>query len=99
MAPLLRRLFAPGAAAPPLAITVYSRAGCGCCVKAGEVLARAGERYDLRVEVVDVDADPALRERYGLEVPVVAVGGKVRFRGKVDPSLLDRLLRAEAPRR
>jgi hypothetical protein len=29
-------------------------------------------------------------------VPVVAVNGKVRFRGVVNPALLERLLRAES---
>ncbi len=52
-------------------------------------------RHDFVVEVVDVDSDPSLVEAYGTSVPVVAVGGKVRFRGQVKPELLERLLRAE----
>ena len=94
MTSLLGRLFAPkDDDATPLRITVYSRGGCGCCRKAKDVL--EGFRAKYRIEV---EADPALRDRYGMEVPVVAVAGKVRFRGKVDPVMLGRLLRAEAPR-
>jgi hypothetical protein len=39
-----------------------------------------------------------LVSRYGDWVPVVAVNGKERFRGRVAPSLLDRFLRGEADR-
>jgi glutaredoxin len=100
MTSILGRLFARrDDDSPPLPILVYSREGCGCCVKAKEILDGLGAKYRVDVQEVDVDADPALRDRYGLEVPVVAVAGKVRFRGKVDPRLLERLLRAEAPRR
>jgi len=42
---------------------------------------------------VDIDGDSALRESFDTCVPVVEIDGKVRFRGKVDPVLLKRLLR------
>jgi hypothetical protein len=45
---------------------------------------------------VDVDNDPELAERYGLEVPVVRVNGEVRFRGRVNAVLLRRILKAES---
>lgn len=41
---------------------------------------------------VDIDQDPRLRERFDQCVPVVEIDGKIRFRGKVNPVLLDRLL-------
>ena len=43
--------------------------------------------------LVDIDADPALREQFNECVPVVEIDGKIRFRGRVDPVLLRRLLR------
>ena len=36
---------------------------------------------------------------HGTSVPVVAIDGKVRFRGVVNPVLLERLLKAEAARK
>jgi hypothetical protein len=45
---------------------------------------------------VDIDTDPNLKSAYETEVPVVAVNGKVRFRGRVNPVLLNRLLEAES---
>jgi hypothetical protein len=54
--------------------------------------------YGFAMTVVDVDTDPQLAARYGNQVPVVTVNGKVRFRGGVNEVLLTRLLRAEADR-
>ena len=96
MASLLRRIFGKKPTAEHLTFTVYTRAQCGCCHKAMDVLEGFRTRYGFRIETVDVDGDPELVAKYGTEVPVVAVGGKVRFRGKVNPALLDRLLAAEA---
>jgi glutaredoxin len=96
MTSLLRRIFGRKPTAEHLTFTVYTRAECGCCHKAMDVLEEYRERYGFRIETVDVDGDPELAAKYGMEVPVVAVGGKVRFRGKVNPALLERLLVAEA---
>ncbi|MDX2037540.1 MAG: glutaredoxin family protein [Isosphaeraceae bacterium] len=79
-----------------LPVTVYTRQQCCCCHKAIDVLREASERYGFAIETVDVDGDPELVRRHGESVPVVEIGGKVRFRGVVNPALLDRLLHAEA---
>ena len=78
-----------------LAFTVYSRAGCGCCEKAMAVLKEAQRRFRFTIDEVDIDTDPELVALYNTEVPVVALNGKVRFRGVVNPALLERLLVAE----
>jgi predicted thioredoxin/glutaredoxin len=48
--------------------------------------------HGLQPKQVDIDAHPALREKFHTCVPVVEIDGKVRFRGQVDPILLRRLL-------
>jgi hypothetical protein len=58
-------------------------------------LQAARQRHRFQLEVVDIDSDAALVSAYGEQVPVVTVNGRVRFRGRVNPSLLERLLRAE----
>jgi glutaredoxin len=78
-----------------LRLTVYTRAQCCCCHKALDLLNDYQARYGFTIETVDIDADPALAERYNTEVPVVAVSGKVRFKGVVNPVLFERLLHAE----
>ncbi len=55
-------------------VVVYSRTGCGLCRRAEELVAR--EARDARVEVVDIDTDPVLRDRYTVRVPVVTVDGE-----------------------
>jgi hypothetical protein len=74
---------------------VYTRRGCHLCEVAWEELERARRRYGFALTAVDVDAEPGLVARYGSCVPVVAVNGRVRFRGVVNRVLLARLLRAE----
>jgi glutaredoxin len=67
---------------------LYTRQGCHLCHDAEQLL----RQYGLAPELVDIDADPALRQRYTDCVPVVVIDGKERFRGRVDPRLLRRLL-------
>jgi glutaredoxin len=82
-----------------LSVTVYTRAQCCCCHKALDLLREYQGRHGFAIEEVDVDSDPELVAKYGLSVPVVAFDGKVRFKGVVNPVLLDRLIAAEADAR
>jgi glutaredoxin len=82
-----------------LTFTVYSRAQCCCCHKALDVLRDARRRFGFTIEEVDIDRDPDLVSKFDTEVPVVALDGKVRFRGVVNPALLERLLLAEGRNR
>ncbi len=96
MTRLLSRLIRPRPRAESLRVTVYTRRECCCCHKALDLLRDRQGRHGFAIEEVDVDTDPALAAAHGLSVPVVAIGGKVRFRGVVNPALLDRLLLAES---
>lgn len=74
-------------------VTVYTRASCGLCREAESVVARvAAGTAD--VEHVDIDADPALTERYTVRVPVVAVDGAELFEYVVDAEALRDALHA-----
>jgi glutaredoxin len=73
-------------------VTIYTRRGCHLCELAEAHLMRHG----LRPTMVDIDADPALRERYNECVPVVEIDGKERFRGRVNEVLLKRILAGKA---
>jgi glutaredoxin len=95
MTTLLSRLLRPSRRADHLNFTVYTRAQCCCCHKAIDILKDAQRRYGFTIAEIDIDTDPDLVAKYNTEVPVVAVNGKVRFRGVVNESLLQRLLMAE----
>lgn len=75
-------------------VVLYTRAGCGLCDEAHQLLQLEG----CTVEPVDIDADPALRERFTSCVPVVEIDGKIRFRGRVSRVLLRRLIAATKQR-
>ena len=49
-------------------------------------------QHGLQPETIDIDTQPELQQEFNTCVPVVEMDGKVRFRGKVDPVLLRRLL-------
>ncbi len=69
-------------------VILYTRTGCHLCDEANNTLLAHG----LQATEVDIDADESLREKFNTCVPVVEINGKVRFRGRVDPVLLKRLL-------
>jgi len=94
MTSLFARIFRPRAHSEHLTFTVYTRVQC-CCCHALDLLKDFQRGYGFQIAEVDIDADPELAAKYGNEVPVVAVNGKVRFRGVVNPALLERLLTAE----
>lgn len=45
------------------------------------------------IELVDVDGDPTLKRRHGLDVPVLLLDGAVVCRHRLDSAELKRLLR------
>ena len=49
------------------------------------------------VDLVDVDADPTLQRRHGLEVPVLLLDGSVVCRHRLDAPELLRILRPRQP--
>jgi glutaredoxin len=94
MASLLARIFGLSGT-EHLTFTVYTRGQCTCCHKALGVLHAAQRRHGFKIVEVDVDTDPDLVLKYGTEVPVVTLYGEARFRGVINPTLLERLLLAE----
>ena len=71
-----------------MSVTLYTRQGCHLCDEALGIL----QRHGLVPRLVDIDTDPALRQRYDVCVPVVEIDGKERFRGRINEMLLKRLL-------
>jgi glutaredoxin len=62
---------------------VLSRPGCHLCDKAGDLLTILSREIPLDYEVVDIDGDPALRDRYDQRVPVILVGDEAICEGRV----------------
>ena len=71
-------------------VTFYSRPGCRLCDDARRQLELA--EPGLEIEEIDVDSDPDLRQRYGLDIPVAVAGERELFRHRFTPAAL-RVLR------
>ncbi len=75
-------------------LTVVHRHDCDLCDEMVAELEALGRKIRLPpVEVVDVDANPDLTRRYGLNVPVLLLDGTVVCKHHLDTEELIRLLR------
>jgi glutaredoxin len=83
----------PQASSPFRTARLYTRRGCGLCEEARQMLDAFAARLP-DIETVDIDQSDELRERFTDCVPVLELDGKVRFRGRISPILLRRLLDA-----
>jgi len=75
-------------------LTVVHRQDCDLCDEMVAELQSLGRKIRLPpVSVVDVDGDPELLRRYGLNVPVLLLDGTVVCKHRLDVDELLRLLR------
>jgi predicted thioredoxin/glutaredoxin len=75
-------------------LTVVQRHDCQLCDEMLSELAALGQVVALPpIDVVDVDSDPLLQRRHGLDVPVLLLDGSVVCRHRLDRDELTRLLR------
>ncbi|GAA0983088.1 hypothetical protein ENKNEFLB_04158 [Nocardioides aquaticus] len=65
-------------------VRLYGRPGCHLCDVAREVVASVCAELGEEFDEVSVDDDPALRERFGEEVPVTFVDGRQHDFWRVD---------------
>ncbi|QDT89667.1 glutaredoxin family protein [Gimesia algae] len=72
-------------------LLVYTKENCPLCEEAAEILEDYAA-YLPEIEFVDIYSDPGLIEQFGTCVPVVAIDGKIRFRGRINEVLLRRLI-------
>jgi Glutaredoxin-like domain (DUF836) len=79
-------------------LTLLERHECGLCDEMLADLTGLGRTRALPpIDRVDVDSDPVLRRRHGLDVPVLLLDGSVVCRHRLDRAELERLLGPAAP--
>jgi Glutaredoxin-like domain (DUF836) len=67
-------------------VVLLSKKGCHLC-EAVEAEIRGLRRSTIRLRILDIDEDPALRDKYWLTIPVVRLGGVDVFDARMmDPS-------------
>lgn len=75
---------APRAASGPRDVTLYSRPGCHLCEQAKAAIAPLLREFGAALHEVNIDEDAALRERYGLDIPVIFIGKHKAAKHRVD---------------
>jgi hypothetical protein len=74
---------------------LLSRPDCGLCEEFARELARFAREVPLPpCQILDVDSDPELARRYGLDIPVLLWDGLKVCQHVLDRDELQRLLRA-----
>ena len=61
-------------------VILYTRPSCHLCEEAKKEMLAAGCADAYTLEEVNVDSDPALKERYGWEIPVIYINGIKAFK-------------------
>jgi thiol-disulfide isomerase/thioredoxin len=82
-----------------IALTIYSRPGCHLCDDMKAVVQRVAKSLPLTpvtIIEIDISTDRALAERYGMEIPVLLVGGKKVAKYRIGADDLRRILEARA---
>lgn len=65
-------------------VVVYSRNGCHLCDVVKETLTQLQGQADFHWREIDIDADPALRDQYNDQIPVVFIDGRKAFKYRMD---------------
>ena len=90
----------PRAADPRVPLTLYTRENCPLCETMHRAIEAAGLGERIELLSIEVDSDPELVSRYGLEVPVLEIAGQKAFTGRLESGALiravDRAARALA---
>jgi glutaredoxin len=77
-------------------VILYTRPGCHLCEEAMREMQASGCGDEYELEEVNVDSDPALKERYGLEIPVILINGVKSFKYRLTAAEFKRKLRRMA---
>jgi len=74
------RLWAGGARV----VTLYTRPGCHLCEEAKALVTPMLGEFGATLREVNIDEDAVLRERYGLDIPVIFIGARKAAKHRVD---------------
>lgn len=74
----------------PIPLVLYTRRDCHLCeaMKAEMARARIGDPYSL--EEVDIDGDEELVRAHGRSIPVLEIGGRTAFKGRLTATDFER---------
>jgi len=73
-------------------VIFYTRPGCHLCEEAKLSIAAADCADAYTFEEINIEADPDLRRRYGWDIPVVVLNGRVVFKHRLTTADFKRAL-------
>lgn len=77
-------------------LVLYTRNDCELCREMEETIGAELPNFDARLHRVEIDGDPGLVARFGLEVPVLFVNDRKAFKYRCTSSELRKRLAREA---
>ena len=73
-------------------VVLYGKEDCHLCDEMKEVVEEVRRDVPFTLEIIDITRDPALQERYALEIPVLLIDGRKAFKYRLDAAALRRRL-------
>jgi glutaredoxin len=61
-------------------VRLYTRPGCHLCEEMLREMLAAACADEYQLEEINIDEDPALKQRYGLKIPVLSINGEEAFK-------------------
>lgn len=80
-------------------VTIFTRPGCHLCDVAKSNIDSSGCAGKFILEEINIDLDPAAREKYQYDIPVIFINGVKAFKHEVPPKDFKRKLERLANRR
>jgi glutaredoxin len=75
-------------------VRLYTRPGCHLCEEARREMLAADCAGEFELNEVNIDDDPALKERYGLSIPVITINGIEAFKYRLTAAEFQRQIRS-----
>jgi glutaredoxin len=72
------------ASSGPRVVTLYTRPGCHLCEEAKALIEPMLGEFGATLREVNIDEDAVLRERHGLDIPVIFIGARKVAKHRVD---------------
>ena len=76
-------------------LILYTRNDCPLCHEMEAVIAAEAPKFDARIQRIEIDGDPDLEARFGIEVPVLFVNNRKAFKYRCTPTELRKRLARE----
>ncbi len=76
-------------------VTFYTKPGCHLCDEAKQEILKADCADEYTLEEVNIEEDPALKARYGLQIPVVCINGVTAFKYRLTAEEFTRAVRSK----